>query len=208
MAALGLVLLAGCSAPDRTYLELVPDARRESPPEPLCDVLLLTWQPAPGEGALEVALPLPGDAEGVTVRSLAIEVESGTFEVEGEDPRVLSLRAQTGAPAIRVRLQLERRDPLTPPELPPELAGLSRAQAPERWVEAALAEGAQARLVHGVDLEGAGRACAWPEVRVEGGWRAVELEATLADRLRPGPEAPRATRGEAAVALTVRVARP
>ena len=209
-----IALLAGCQqAEERPYLELVPNEGREQPPPPLCEALLITWRPAAGEGPLEVDLPLPGDGPELTVRSLAIEVDHGRFEVSGEDSRVLHLTADSGAPAIRTRLQLERREPLTQEPLPPALADLPRDLPPAEWVAQAreVAPEASPRVVYGLIFQGtAATLGAWAEVELQGHWRSVQLDpapALPADRLRLGPLQPRAVRGGAAAELAVEVQR-
>lgn len=209
-----IALLAGCQqAEERPYLELVPNEGLEQPPPPLCEALLITWRPAAGDGPLEVDLPLPADGPELTVRSLAIEVDHGRFEVRGDDPRVLHLTAAEGAPAIRTRLQLERREPLTRDPLPPALAALSRDLPPAEWVAQAaeLAPEAAPRVVYGLIFQGASATLgAWPEVELEGHWHSVQLDpapALPADRLRLGPLQPRAARDGAAAELAVEVQR-
>ena len=155
--------------------------------------------------------PLPVDSAELTVRSLAAEVDAGSFEVGGEDPRVLRLRAAQGAPAIRIRLQLERRQRLTTTPLPASLDSLSRTLDPAEWVSqaAAAAPEVAARVVFGLAFDGPQvTLCAWPEVELEDGWLAVPLEPALGeDRLRLGPLEPTATRDGAPAELTVEAQR-
>ncbi len=131
-------------------------------------------------GAARLRLPLPSSDARQEVSLLVWEVGApGAYAVrEDGGERVLEVEAPPGGPLPPVRLLAEVRRPRDRSwrALPRALV-VGRALEPRAWVAHARRAGAQARVVHGLEVDldqRQAQPCAWPELREDAGWVPVD----------------------------------